>query len=86
MRQPQLPLNSETSVVNLRPRLYLSEVERLIKQHRIVTPCLSRNTLIRMCESGVLETPGGGTTTGRWQVYEDSFWRWARGESMQLAA
>lgn len=60
-----------------RPRLRLSEIERLIKQYRIIVPCPSRQTLIRMCEQGTLETPTGAPGRGGWEVYEDSFWKWA---------
>lgn len=59
-----------------RPRILLSEVERLITKYRILVPCPSRQTLIRMCEDGTFETPGGPSRSG-WMVYEDSFWRWA---------
>jgi len=62
--------------VNIRPRLRLSEVERLIKLYKIVVPCPSRQTLIRMCEDGTFDTPGS-PVRGSWQVYEDSFWKWA---------
>jgi hypothetical protein len=60
-----------------RTRLRLSEVERLIKQHRIIVPCPSRQTLIRMCEDGTLETPTGEPGRSGWEVYEDSFLKWA---------
>jgi hypothetical protein len=62
--------------ITIRPRLQLSEVERLIKLHKIVVPCPSRQTLIRMCEDGTFETPGR-TVRGSWYVYADSFWQWA---------
>lgn len=60
-----------------RPRLRLSEVERLIRLYRIIVPCPSRQTLIRMCEEGTFETPTGAAGRGGWEIYEDSFWRWA---------
>lgn len=60
-----------------RPRLRLSEVERIIRVHRIVVPVPSRQTLIRMCEEGKFETPPRASTQSGWEVYEDSFWKWA---------
>lgn len=60
-----------------RPKLRLSEIERLIRLHRIVTPPPCRRRLIEMCEAGVFETtphrPGEA-----WLVYEDSFLSWVR--------
>jgi hypothetical protein len=72
--------------VRIRPKLRLSQVEDLIKQHRIVVPCPSRQTLIRMCEEGVLETPGRTPGLSGWLVYEDSFWQWAGCDAEPLAA
>lgn len=63
--------------VQIRSRLRLSEVERLIEKHRIVVPCPSRQTLIRMCEAGIFETPARHSELSGWLVYEDSFWSWA---------
>jgi hypothetical protein len=63
----------------VRPRLRLGEVERLIKKHRIIVPPLSRQTLQNMCEEGIFETAGGKPTRVGWLVYEDSFWKWAKG-------
>ena len=53
-------------------------MERLIKKHRIIVPCLSRQTLQSMCEDGTFETAGNRPTRLGWLVYEDSFWKWAR--------
>lgn len=61
----------------VRTKLRLGEVERLIRQHRIVVPPPSRTTLIEMCEDGTFETAGNSATRIGWLVYEDSFWRWA---------
>jgi hypothetical protein len=77
-RQNELPLG-----INIRPRLLLSEIERLIKGHRIRVPCPSRQTLIRMCEDGTLS---GKIVRGAWEVYEDSFWSWANADEMPIAA
>lgn len=77
---------SGKTVLNFTPRtkLKLSEVEHLIRKHRIIVPCPSRNTLIGMCESGSLESVGKDAagspapTSLGWLVFEDSFVRWAR--------
>lgn len=61
-----------------RPKLRLTEVERLIKRHRIIVPPLSRRTLTNMCEQGVLETAGSGPSKFGWLVFEDSFWNWVK--------
>lgn len=79
--QPELPMG-------FRPRtmISLSEVERLIGKYRIIVPCPSRQTLIRMCEDGTFETPGDAPRRSYWLVFEDSFWKWAGYDSRQLAA
>ena len=79
--QQELPIG-----FNPRPRLQLSEVERLIKKYRIVVPCPSRQTLIRMCEDGTLLTPPGEMRRSCWEVYEDSFWKWAGAENQMAIA
>lgn len=77
-RQNALPFG-----VYIRPRLRLSEVERLIRKHRITVPCPSRQTLIRMCEDGTYEAK---LVRGGWEVFEDSFWNWANVGEMAIAA
>lgn len=62
----------------VRTKLRLGEVERIIKENRVIVPVPSRQSLIRMCESGKLETVGGAPTTLGWLVYEDSLWEWIR--------
>jgi hypothetical protein len=62
-----------------RTRLRLAEVERLIKEQRIIVPPLSRRVLTKMCEEGRFETVGNKPTSLGWLVYEDSFWKWVRG-------
>lgn len=62
--------------LDIRPKLKLSEIERIIRKHRIIVPPPSRQTLIRMCESGTFDTPGGRPGRGGWLVYEDSFLKW----------
>jgi hypothetical protein len=61
-----------------RTKIRLSEVERLIKKHRIIVPPLSRSTLVGMCEDGTFETAGTRPTKLGWLVFEDSFWKWAK--------
>lgn len=68
-----------------RTRLALAEVERLIRKHRLVVPCPSRQTLIRMCEDGTFETPTGPDRRSFWMVYEDSFWKWAGYDEQSMA-
>lgn len=72
-------MNTTQRLLDLSPRtkLRLSEIERLIRAHRIVIPPLSRRALREMCESGTLETaPRRGTRD--WLVYEDSFLDWVK--------
>ncbi len=63
-----------------RTKLRLSEVERLIKEHRIIIPPPSRPTLVNLCENGTFETVGGRPTRLGWLVFEDSFWNWANNQ------
>jgi hypothetical protein len=67
-----------TLTENIRPKLRLSEIERLIRKHRIIIPPPSRTMLLKMCEEGTLETAGSRPTNVGWLVYEDSFHRWVR--------
>ncbi len=60
-----------------RPKIRLSEIERLIKKHRIIVPPPSRQTLIKLCEDGTFETAGTKPSVIGWLVFEDSFFRWA---------
>ena len=62
--------------IKIRPKLRLSEVERLIKTHRIIVPPPTRHTFIKMCEEGSFETLGTKATNVGWLVFEDSFWKW----------
>lgn len=62
----------------IRPKLRLSEVERLLKQHRVVVPPLSRAALVNLCEDGTFETAGRRPTKLGWLVFEDSFWAWVQ--------
>lgn len=69
----------------VRTKLRLSEIERLIRKHRILVPPPSRPTLISFCEDGTFDT--AGKTKFGWLVFEDSFWRWVKrldGESTGL--
>ena len=59
-------------------KIRLSEVERIIRKHRLIVPPLSRATLRRMCEDGTFETAGDAPTNIGWLVYEDSFLKWVR--------
>ena len=64
---------------DLRPKIRLAEIERLIRKHRIIIPPLSRATLLRMCDNGTFETAGQSPQKGGWLVYEDSFLQWVQG-------
>ena len=72
-------MNTTKHLLDLRPRpkLRISEVERLIRVHRIIIPTPSRRALIAMCENGTFEsaprTPGG-----TYLIYEDSFLEWIK--------
>jgi hypothetical protein len=60
-----------------RPKLRLSEIERLIKKHRVLTPVPSRRILVGWCEDGTFET-APHRTGEPWLVYEDSFLNWVK--------
>lgn len=62
--------------IEIRPKMRLGEIERLIRKHRIIIPTPSRQTLIRMCEAGIFETAGNQAGRNGWLVYEDSFLKW----------
>ncbi|MEQ1604193.1 MAG: hypothetical protein ABL999_04925 [Pyrinomonadaceae bacterium] len=61
-----------------RPKLRLSEVERLIRLKRIIIPPLSRRKLVAMCEDGTLEHAPRQTGREHYLIYEDSFLKWVR--------
>jgi len=58
--------------------LRLSEVERLIRLHRLVVPEPTRRSLIQLCEDGTFDAV---RWNGRkiWLVTEDSFLAWVKG-------
>jgi len=58
--------------------LRLSEIEALIRTHKIITPPLSRGTLINLCKAKVLETTPESPTSLGWLVYETSFLEWVK--------
>jgi hypothetical protein len=67
----------QTLKTEVRPVLRLSEIERLIKEHRILIPAPSRPTLIQFIEEGIFQaTTSEKPTRMGWLVYEDSFLRW----------
>ena len=70
--------NNMKQVLNaeVRPVMRLSEIEKIIKRHRIMLPPPSRKTLQRMCEDGTFASVGGAPTTLGWLIYEDSFYKW----------
>lgn len=64
--------------ISPRPAIRLSEIERLIRAHRIVSPPISREQLRKMCEDGTFETAPRPTERHPFLVYEDSFLDWVR--------
>ncbi len=80
-------MNITQRLLDLSPRtkLRLSEVERLIRIHRIVIPPLSRRTLREMCEDGTFAT-AARNGRGEWLVYEDSFLHWVRSLDGELGS
>ncbi len=60
-----------------RPKLRLSEIEKLIRKHRIVVPPPSRRTLVALCEEGKLETAKRSAGLP-YLVFEDSFLKWVK--------
>ena len=62
-----------------RPKLRLSEVERLIRLKRIIIPPLSRRKIVAMCEDGTLEHAPRRSDREHYLIYEDSFLKWAKG-------
>ena len=71
-------MNTTKQLLDLAPRtkLRISEVERLIRIHRIIVPPLSRRTLVTMCEDGTLEHAPRRQARANYLVYEDSFLKW----------
>ncbi len=61
-----------------RPKLRISEVERLIRIHRIIIPPPSRRTLVGWCEDGTFETAPRRSARANYLVYEDSFLSWVK--------
>ncbi len=61
-----------------RPKLRISEVERLIRINRIIVPPLSRRTLLGMCEDGTLAHAPRRSAKATYLIYEDSFLDWVR--------
>ena len=66
-------------LLNLQPRtkLRLSEVERLIRTHRIIIPTPSRRQLIALCEDGTFESAPRSPAQA-YLIFEDSFLKWVK--------
>jgi len=71
-------MKSTKQQLDLSPRtkLRISEIDRLIRKHRIIVPPPTRRALTAMCEDGTFETVGTTPTKMGWLVYEDSFLKW----------
>lgn len=63
-----------------RRKLRLSEIERIIRIDKIITPMPTRRALQRLCESGELEGVKLPLIGKRqyWFVFEDSFLKWIK--------
>ena len=68
----------QTLDLSPRTKLRLSEIERLIKKHRIIIPTPSRRKLIELCEDGTFEHVPRKVAREAYLVYEDTFLRWVR--------
>ncbi|KXK03770.1 MAG: hypothetical protein UZ17_ACD001001027 [Acidobacteria bacterium OLB17] len=75
-------MNTTQRILHLAPRptLRISEVERLIRVHRIVVPPISRRRLYEMCEEGIFEFAPRERSRSYF-IYEDSFLAWVEGLS-----
>ncbi len=62
----------------IRPKVRLSEIERIMRKERYIVPPPSRTMLLRLIEDGTFETAGSSPTSLGWLVYEDSFREWVR--------
>lgn len=70
----------------IRPALRLSEVEKILRRLRVITPVPSRPTLIALIEDGTFE---GRKLSHGWVVYEDSLKAWVKSlqpEAYQIVA
>ena len=64
--------------LSTRPKLRVSEVERQIRLHRVITPVPSRRAILKLCEDGTLETAPRLNGRGAYLIYEDSFVEWVK--------
>ena len=72
----QTPITKRTLDFNTRPKLRLSEIERLIRAKRIIMPPPSRRKLLTLCEDGTFEPDPRNGIRSHYLVYEDSFLKW----------
>ena len=66
-----------------RPTMRLSDIQRIMREYRIVGSTPSRDSLIGMCEDGTLEAT---KTRFGWLVFEDSFESWVASIQQRKAA
>jgi hypothetical protein len=72
-------LDQQLREMKIRPKIRLSEIERLVRKHHILTPPLCRSTLVNMCQDGTFETAGGAPHPSLgWLVIEKSFLEWVK--------
>jgi hypothetical protein len=69
--------------INSSTKLRVSEIERLIRIHRIIVPPLSRRTIVRLCEEGTFKTVPRTSPRDPYLIYENSFLEWVK--SLDLA-
>ena len=65
--------------INSHTKLRVSEIERLIRIHRIIVPPLSRRTIVRLCEEGIFKTVPRKAARDPYLIYENSFLEWVKG-------
>lgn len=65
--------------INSSTKLRVSEIERLIRIHRIIIPPLSRRSIVRLCEEGTFKTAARTSSRDPYLIYEDSFLKWVKG-------
>lgn len=75
-----MTITQQIEEISPRTKLRLSEIERILRVHRIIVPIPSRSTLTEMCEDGTFETAPRdfGKRRLQWMVYEDSFVKWVK--------
>lgn len=69
-------MSIDNHLQDLKPKLRLNEIERLLRKYRIVIPIPTRASLVNYCDNGTWDCvfkSGIG-----WLVYEESFLKWVK--------